>query len=72
VRMDVDEARRDGQTAGIEPHRGGGIRQQAHCGDGIPFDSDISVESRATGAIDHLAAGDQDIELGESRKAAQQ
>jgi hypothetical protein len=45
---------------------------QTYGGDGIPVDSDIAIEPRAAGAIDHLAAGDEDIEQGECRKAAQQ
>ena len=62
MREHVDEARRDGESLGIDNGWRRGPAQIADGGDAIAFDSDVGFDWRATTAVIDGAAFDDHIE----------
>ena len=60
--LDVDEARRDDETGGVDHARGIGPRcLRADGGDAVADDRDIGADRLGAGPVDHLAAADEDV-----------
>ena len=66
----VDEARRDDQSAGVDPLLGLRILQIADRSDAIADDGDIGAEPGRAGPIDDPAAGDEHVVRGWGRAGA--
>ena len=62
VREHVDEARRDGESLGIDNGWRRGPAQIADGGDAIAFDSDVGFDRCATSAVIESATSDDDVE----------
>jgi len=62
VRMDIDETWRDHHAAGVNAGCRVCVGQRADGRNRVTEDADIGVVPRASGAVDHPGAGDQDVE----------
>ncbi len=66
VGVDVDEAGRDDLAGGVDALRRLGVGEVGDGGDAVADDADIGAPTRRVGAVDHVAAGDDDVEHGAS------
>ena len=63
--VEVDEARADHVIGGVDdPRRCDGADVTAQNADGFTFDADGAVKADVAGAVEDLAAGDQEIKHG--------
>ena len=65
MRVGVDEARRNNLPADVQITVGGRARQVADGADAALQDTNVRFETGAPGAVDHRAAAQQHIEMGE-------
>src|SRR6185369_6783153 len=61
VRVDVDEARRDDESARVERARGG-TAEPPDLGDATGSDADVALAARGARAVDQGAAADRQVE----------
>src|SRR5215471_2111910 len=64
MRVDVDEAGRDGEPAGVDGASGRLALEVADGGDRVAGDADVGAADRRTGAVGDPASGDLDVEHG--------
>ena len=61
MRMDVDEAGRDGEPRRVDLARGGRVTQSAHVDDAPGTDADVRGQPWIAAAVEHTAVTDQDV-----------
>src|SRR6185369_1365785 len=62
VRVDVDEAGRDDLAAGVDHPAGRPRRARLERDEAAPVDADVGVAPGRAGAVDQVAAADQQVE----------
>src|SRR5207245_3446157 len=62
VGMEIDEARSDRPTRGVDARRGRDSETGRNSGYAVLLDPDIGAEAGFPGAVDHVAVGDDEIQ----------
>ena len=64
VGVHVDEARRDHLAGGVDGGGAASASTRADLHDAVAVDADVGPAPRRAGAVDHVTAGDHDVEHG--------